>query len=513
MGGIKRGEKKETEARRAPSAPTALRNAPPARVAPRRLRTAPLRSPPLSAGQSAARPGAAPLPSPPVTPGPAARCPPPAGSGGSAQRAPAAQRIPRRTVRLQRGRSSWAPPFCNSERPVRAGPTLGGDGAGCGGRGPPGAERGAHLPERGSRRGRALSRHLGRGARNRLEAPPGSPRGRSGARPAAGETKGGREAAGAAGAVCGNGRYGRRRGGGGGAGFGPRGGGVRGRGAGGAPCRQYGRVRPAQNLPWPRWRPRKSGSDARLSLAYGTHCPAGGDGAAARGGGRTGAAAFPQDEPPSPPRGARTDRRAERSGAPPDRFGNGRRAGGGGVGEAGALARRTDGAGGGGGGIYPGPARRRRALRMGPEREVAPPGYPSADSRDYIPPWAGGHAPAEPRAHVTARHARDLGADRAPSRAAPEGASGFPASRVAAPRPRQRRSPGRDGSSEAERGGLRAGRGSPGQPEASGCGTGATRAEGGRARPAARPAPSAALSVPSAARPEAAEREAGRGGG
>lgn len=52
----------------------------------------------------------------------------------------------------------------------------------------------------------------------------------------------------------------------------------------------------------------------------------------------------------------------------------------------GALARETEGApAGGGGGIYPGPARRRRALRIGPERQLTPPGYPSAaPSRDYI---------------------------------------------------------------------------------------------------------------------------------
>ncbi|XP_021272675.1 uncharacterized protein LOC110408377 [Numida meleagris] len=52
----------------------------------------------------------------------------------------------------------------------------------------------------------------------------------------------------------------------------------------------------------------------------------------------------------------------------------------------GALARKTEAAGGGG--IYPGPARRRRALRLSPERELTPPGYPSAvASRNYIPSW------------------------------------------------------------------------------------------------------------------------------
>lgn len=157
--------------------------------------------------------------------------------------------------------------------------------------------------------------------------------------------------------------------------------GVRGRGAGGAPCRQYSRVPPAQNLPWPRWRPRKSGSDARLSLAYGTHCPAGGDGAAARRGGVPSPAAFPSDESPSPPRGARPEGCVKARAAPPNRLGSGR------GGEKAEGSREKDG-GAAGGGIYPGPARRRRALRLGPEREPAPPGYPSAAaSRDYIPSW------------------------------------------------------------------------------------------------------------------------------
>lgn len=144
------------------------------------------------------------------------------------------------------------------------------------------------------------------------------------------------------------------------------GGGVgRGRGSR-APCRQYSRVPPAQNLPWPRWRPRKSGSDARLSLAYGTHCPAGGEGAAPRGGGGPSPDGARPARAPSPPRGAGPLRPGWGGGAgyitPPEVV----------RGKAGGFSRER------GGGICPGSARRRRALRLGPERELAPRAYPSA---------------------------------------------------------------------------------------------------------------------------------------
>lgn len=284
------------------------------------------------------------------------------------------------------------------------------------------------------------ARGEGRGAASRRRPDPRAGGALRSRRRRRGGDKGGWKAAGEEGAVCGRGRYGERRPSGAGAaaalGSVP-GAGVRGRGRGGAPCRQYSRVPPAQNLPWPRWRPRKSGSDARLSLAYGTHCPAGGDGAAAWWGGVPSPAAFPPAESPSPPRGAHPDRRAEaRAAAEPVR----ERAEGGGE-SGGTLARRTEPAAGGG--IYPGPARRRHALRLGPERELAPPGYPSAAaSRDYIPSWgrrrrrAGGTRLDEARAHVIARCARDLGAGGTLSRAAPQD---VPASRIAAPEPRPHR--------------------------------------------------------------------------
>lgn len=132
----------------------------------------------------------------------------------------------RRRSPLQRGRS--------------AGPKDGGRG----GRGPPGPERGAHLPERGSPRGGGGrcpgTSGAGRGARSRLPAPPGSPRGRSAAQPAAaarGRQRGLEGGGGGGGSVRkGTLRWAapQRGGGGGGTGLGPRGGGAGPRAGGGS---------------------------------------------------------------------------------------------------------------------------------------------------------------------------------------------------------------------------------------------------------------------------------------
>lgn len=221
-GGKKKERKrKETKGGRAPSAlHDALPSRPGCDARCRLRRAAEPRCPPLSERRNAAR-GRSPSRPRRARPGPriAARRP----------RRPGARR---RTE----GAGGVTVPASDAEGRSRAGPLgaaallfrrAGGRGrrGRHGGRGPPGPERGAHLPERGSPsggggRGPGTS-GAGRGARSRLPAPPGSPRGRSGAQPAAARGRQrGLGGGGEEGAVCGRGRYGERRGGGG-TGLGP----------------------------------------------------------------------------------------------------------------------------------------------------------------------------------------------------------------------------------------------------------------------------------------------------